>query len=200
MALMGLVPVLNNKYPAQFFPALSPWLVELLSVGLGVAAAFLGLSRGWDILVRKSLARVLVRQVAAGRQAEQDAETNDISNAGRLISRLVRNVDEDLKEIRPDFSEGSLKRLQRYMPVLLAEIEDEEGARIRLGIVGTYLGEAACRNFGWQWAFKADPGLRQFSYLASTLGKAGREIDPYAWAGELLEGQKKIGAWLEAVR
>ncbi len=197
---MGLVPVLNNKYPASFFPALSPWLVESLSVGLGVAAAFMGLSRGWEILVRRSLARALVRQVAANRRAAQKAETNDVSNAGRLISRLVRNADEDLKEIRPDFSEASLKRLQRYLPVLLGEVENEEDARIRLGIVGTYLGETACRNNGWQWAFKADPTLRQFSYLASTLGKSGRETDPYAWAGELLGGGKKIGAWMEAVR
>src|SRR5579862_8376300 len=187
MALFGLVPVLNNKYPAQFFPAVDPGLVELLSVGLGVAAAFLGMSRGWEILVRRSLARALIHQAATGRHAAQNAETNDIGNAGRLISRLVRNADEDLMEIRPDFSESSLRRLQRYLSVLLGEIEKEEDARIRLGIVGTYLGETACRNGGWQWVFKADPTLRQFSYLASTLGKAGREIDPYAWAGELLE-------------
>jgi len=200
MALFGLVPVLNNKYPSSFFPAVDPGLVEILSVVLGVVAAFLALSRGWDVLVRRSLARALVSQVVAGRQASQDVETNDISNAGRLVSRLVRNVDQDLMEIRPDFSEGSLRRLGRYLPVLLAEIEKEEDARIRLGIVGTYLGETACRHSGWQWVFKADPTLRQFSYLASALKKAGREIDPYAWAGELLQGKKKIGDWLEAVR
>lgn len=37
---LGLVPILKYKYPVQFFPALSPWLVEVTSVVLGVAAAF----------------------------------------------------------------------------------------------------------------------------------------------------------------
>lgn len=199
-ALLGLVPVLNNKYPAQYFPAVSPGLVELLSVGLGVVAAFLGLSRAWDILVRRSLARELVRQAVAGRQAAQEAETNDINNAGRLISRLVRNADEDLLEIKPDFSMASLGRLQRYLPALLDEIGKEEDAHIRLGIVGTYLGETACRNSGWQWYFKADPALRQFSYLVSTIRKGETELDPFRWAGEFLEGKNKIKAWVKAVR
>ena len=199
-ALLGLVPVLNNKYPGQFFPDLSPGLVEILSVGLGVVSAFLGLSRAWDILVRRTLARELVRQAVAGRQAGQEVEANDINNAGRLISRLVRNADEDLLEIKPDFSTGSISRLQHYMPSLLDEIEKEEDARIRLGIIGTYLGETACRNSGWQWVFKADPALRQFSYLVSAIRKGDKELDPYHWAGQLLEGKNKIKAWLEAAR
>ncbi|HJT24807.1 MAG TPA: hypothetical protein VJ873_09535 [bacterium] len=199
-ALLGLVPVLNNKYPTRFFPAIDPGLVELLSVGLGVLAAFLGLSRVWDILVRRSLARELVREAAANRQAAQNPEMNDVNNAGRLVSRLVRNADEDLLEIRPDFSLGSLNRLQHYLPALLDEIGKEEDARIRLGIVGTYLGETACRNLGWQWFFKADPSLRQFSYLVSAIRKGDKELDPYLWAGELLKGKSKISAWFEAIR
>lgn len=200
MALLGLVPVLNNKYPAQFFPALSPFAVEFLSVVLGVVAAFLGLSRGWDILQRRVWARELVRQAAANRHAAKNPEINDVNNAGRLISRLVRNADEDLLEIRPDFSGASLRRLQRYLPALLDEIENEEDARIRLGVVGTYLGETACRNSQWQWSFKADPALRQFGYLASAIRKDGKEVDPYAWAGELLHSKKKMKDWLEAAR
>lgn len=199
-AILGLVPVLNNKYPAQFFPALDPGIVELLSVGLGIIAAFLGLSRAWDILVRHTLARELIRQAEAGRQVAHKAEANDINNAGRLISRLVRNADEDLLEIRPDFSLGSLSRLQGYLPALLDEIDKEEDARIRLGIVGTYLGETACRHSGWKWYFKADPALRQFSYLVSTIRKGDKELDPYHWAGELLAGKSKIAAWLGAIR
>jgi hypothetical protein len=193
------VPVLNNKYPTQFFPALSPWWIEVISLVLGVGAAFLGLSRGWDILRRRSSARQLIRQ-AVERHPAQDPNANDVANSGRLISRLVRNVDEDLMEIKPDFSEASLRRLGRYLPVLMGEIETEEDARIRLGVVGTYLGEAACRGFQWQWFFKADPALRQFSYLASVIRKAEREVDPYFWAADLLTGEKKMKEWMETLR
>lgn len=199
-ALMGLVPVLNNKYPAQFFPAFSPWLVEVVSVFVGITFAFWGFSRGWEILQRRSWARELVRQAIGKRQAEPKAEENEISNAGRLISRLVRNVDEDLMEIMPDFTGNSLKRLQGVFPLLLDEIRNEEDALIRLGVVGTYLGETACRNFQWQWFFQTDPALRQFNYLASTLRKTGKELDPYAWAGELLVGKKKVEAFLRDAR
>lgn len=197
-ALLGLVPVLNNKYPTQFFPVLPAFWVEIISVFSGVAAAFLGLSRFWDILQRRSVARELVRQAVSERQSVQNMEINDINNAGRLVSRLVRNADEDLLEIKPDFSETSLKRLQRYLPSLIDEIENEEDARIRIGIVGVYLGETACRNHQWQWFFKADPSLRQFSYLVSALRKADRELDPFAWAGELLRKERKMGDWLKA--
>jgi hypothetical protein len=199
-ALLGLVPVLNNKYPAYFFSALSPWLVEVLSVALGAAAAFGGFSRGWEILKRRSWARELVRQTAVERHAAQNLDANDVNNAGRLISRLVRNADEDLLEIKPDFSEASLKRLRRVLPALLDEIKTAEDARIRVGVVGTYLGETACRNRQWQWFFKSDPALRQFSYLASVLRRAEGELDPFAWAADLMTGQRKTADWLEAIR
>ncbi len=199
-ALLGLVPVLNNKYPAQFFPALSPGLVELLSVALGVAAAFGGFSRGWEILARRTWARELARRAVAGRRAAQNPEANDLANAGRLVARLVRNADEDLMEIRPDFSERSLKRLGRHLPELLDEIGTEEDARIRLGVLGAYLGETACRNRRWQWFFKADPALRQFAYSASVLQREGIELDPFAWAAELLTGRRKWADWLEATK
>jgi hypothetical protein len=75
---------------------------------------------------------------------------------------------------------------------LLTEIENEEDARIRLGVVGTYLGETYCRNGGWKWFFRPDPSLRQFSYLASVIRKQGREIDPFAWAGDLMTGKRNI--------
>ncbi len=199
-ALFGLAPVLNNQYTAQFFPALSPWLVEALSAALGVAAAFGGFSRGREILKRRTWARELVRQAAGERRAAKSPAANDVANAGRLIARLVRNTDEDLMEIRPDFSEKSLQRLSRYLPVLLNEIGSEEDARIRVGVVGIYLGETACRNQQWQWFFMADPALRQFSYLASVLRRSGKELDPFAWAADLMTGPRKLADWREAVK
>jgi hypothetical protein len=199
-ALMGLVPVLNNQYPAQFFPALSPWGVEVVSVFLGVVFAFWGFNRGWLILQRRALARELIRQAVASRHADPIADVNEVNNAGRLITRLVRNTDGDLAEIKPDFSTPSLKRLQRYLPVILEEIETEEGARIRLGVIGVYLGETACRNNGWQWFFQTDTSLRQFGYLASIIRKANQERDVFGWAGDLLAGKKKIGDWLEEMK
>jgi hypothetical protein len=129
--------------------------------------------------------------VAALRQTAFLAEENDVDLAGRNISRLVRNSDEDLREIRPDFSFDSIERLRRVLPFLLDEIHNEESARIRLGVVGTYLGEFLCRSGQWQWFFKCDPALRQFGYLTSVVRREGRELDPYAWAALLFSGSRK---------
>lgn len=199
-ALLGLVPVLNNKYPTRFFPALSPDLVSVLCVVLGVAAAYLGFSRGWDRLQHQARARKLLRQAAEQRDGQASADENDVSAAGRFISRLVRNADEDLSEIKPDFSEHSLRRLDRYLPALLGEIENEEDARIRLGIVGVYLGETACRNYHWQWHFKADPALGRFGYLVSALRREGKETDPFFLAAEWMLGNLNLKELLEPVR
>lgn len=199
-ALWALVPVLNNKYPALFFPALSPGLVELLSVALGAAAAYLGFSRGWDLLHHQARARQLLRQAAEKRNPQARADDNETNAAGRFISRLVRNADEDLKEIQPDFSEHSLKRLDRTLPALLREVENEEDARIRLGIVGAYLGETACRNFNWQWRFKADPDLGRFGYLISSLGREGKETDPFSLAAQWMLGARNLKEIGEALR
>lgn len=199
-ALLGLVPVLNNKYPTLIFPALSPGLVEILSVGLGVAAAYMGFSRGWDRLQHQAGARQLLRQAAEKRNTLAIAGENDINAAGRFVSRLVRNADEDLSEIKPDFSKHSLKRLDRYLPALLSEVENEEEAWIRLGVVGAYLGETACRNDRWQWHFKADPALGRFGYLVSALRKEGKEVDPFFLAAEWMMGTRNLKAVLESVR
>ena len=198
-ALLGLVPVLNNKYPTSFFPALSPWWVEVISVMAGTFTAFMAFTRGWVILEKRSRARTLVREVAAGRHASTSPEENDLNISGRYIARLMRNADEDLREIKPDFSMASLSRLQRYLPELLKEIENEESARIRLGVVGAYLGEALCRNRQWEWYFKTDPALRQFSYLVSVIRKQGREWDPFTAAEELLIGSRKVNDILKEV-
>src|SRR5258708_7098200 len=166
-ALLALVPVLNNKYPTLFFPVLSPFWVEVFSVFGGVFTATLAFIRGWARLQKRARAKILVREVGQNRKPTDSLSENDAAHSGRLISRLVRNADEDLLEIRPDFSTSSLSRLYRYLPALMDEIENEEDARIRLGVVGTYLGETACRLFHWQWFFKAVTTLLQFGYLAS---------------------------------
>ncbi len=191
-ALMGLVPVLNNKYPASFFPALSPGLVELLSVALGVFAAVMGFMRLWNRLVQRDKARRLIRKAVENRHIPEKPDPNDVINAGRIISRLVRNADEDLREIVPDFTPVSLKRLQDYLPVLMTEIDREEEARIRMGVAGVYLGETLCRNNGWKWFFKSDPALKQFSYLISVLRKGDKEIDPFHWAAGAMTGQRRL--------
>src|SRR5690242_18898382 len=142
-ALLGLAPVLNNKYPASFYPAAPSGLVDLICVILGVFAASLGFSRAWNRLQHTASAKTLLGQVAEKRRPLESADPNEVSQSGRIISRLVRNVGEDLKEIGPDFTWDSLKRLQGAFDLLLEEIEDEEDALIRLGVVGTYLGETA---------------------------------------------------------
>ena len=191
-ALLGLVPVLNHKYPATFFPAVSPWWVEVVSVFGGVCAVVMGFSRGWAILNYRARSKNLILEAVENRHAVEKPEENDVVNAGRIVSRLVRNADKDLTEIKPDFTLDSLRRLQNYVSELMAEIDNEEDARIRLGVVGIYLGETLCRNLGWQWFFRADPSLNQFSYLASILRKQGKEIDPFAMASDLMMGKRKV--------
>jgi len=192
-ALLGLVPVLNNKYPAAFFPALSPWWVEVVSVFGGVAAVVAGMNRGWAILVHRSRAKALVKQVVKARCLTVSHDPNEISNASRYISRLVRHSDEDLKEIKPDFTIASLKRLQSYVTILLKEVEKLEDAQIQIGVVGTYLGETFCRNLKWKWFFQTDPAMKQFGFLSSVLrNPEGDEFDPFELAADLLIGTRKV--------
>ena len=178
-ALFSLIPVLNNKYLGAFFPAVGSDWVELASTLAGVYAAFLGMSRLWAKLQVKAAARQWLKQVNQTRLQGISQDENDVVNAGRSISRLVRNVDKDLEEIRPDFSLDSLKRLQDYLPQLLIEVEDEESASIALGIVGAYIGETLCRTQGWQWFFKSNPSLKQFTFLPSVVQKDGKQIEPF---------------------
>ena len=199
-ALLGLIPVLNNKYPTAFFSAFSPWWVEIVSVFGGVWAVLMGLNRGWAILNYRIRSKKLVLEAVGNRHIIESPSENDVVNAGRIVSRLVRNVEKDLTEIKPDFTLASLKRLQSYLPELMAEIDNDEDARIRLGVVGVYLGETFCRNLGWQWFFRADPSLNQFSYLASILRKQGKEGDPFAWAADLMRGKRRIGEILKEIQ
>ena len=145
VGLFGLIPVLNNKYPARFFPGFSPGGVEVLSTFAGIAAATLGFMRLWARLEKGARAKALVLEAAASRHPADQPLDNDLATVARFISRLVRNVDEDLREIGPDFSQNSLSRLEKFLPALLREIESREDALIRLGVAGVYLGEAACR-------------------------------------------------------
>jgi hypothetical protein len=183
-ALLSLLPVLNNQYPDFFFPLVPAGWVEILAVVGGVYAAFKGMTRGWAILQARSAAKVCIRQTIQKRKKKETPDPNELVNAGRTVSRLVRNVDEDLKEIGPDFTLESLIRLGRYLPELLMEVVDEESAQIRLGIVGVYIGEVVCRSKGWEWRFQPDPVLKQFSFLPSVIHKNGKTIDPFEVASK----------------
>lgn len=183
-AFFSLIPVLNNKYPGSFFPGIGSDWVEIVCVLGGTYTAFLGFGRLWAVLQVRAAARAWVKQVNLTRLQGISRDENDVVNAGRSISRLVRNVERDLEEINPDFTMNSIKRLERYLPTLLMEVEDEESACIRLGIVGTYLGETLCRAHGWQWFFKSNPDLKQFAFLPSVVQKNGKQIDPFNLAGQ----------------
>jgi hypothetical protein len=141
----------------------------------------------------------LLGAAAKDLQADEKAGENDLGQAGRLITRLVRNSEVDLGEMKPDFSLSSLSRLRRVVPELLDEIHNEEDARIRLGIVGVYIGETLCRARGWQWDFKAQPSLRQFTYQASRLIKDGKTLDVFQKAAELMTGRLDWGSFLKEV-
>ena len=195
--LLALVPVLNNKYPAFFFPAIQPGIIELITVFGGALAAAMGFTRAWAIAQRRARARSLLEAVVQGIRADEKVEENDLGQSGRLITRLVRNVEVDLAEMKPDLTLGSLNRLKGIIPDLLNEITTEEAARIRLGIVGVYMGETLCREKGWQWDFRAQPSQRQFTYMASQLTRKGRNLDIFRWAGKLMMGQAD---WKSLVR
>ncbi len=200
VALFGLMPVLNNKYPTQFFYSVSPWWVEVVSTFAGIAAATLGFLRLWARLEKRERAKSLVLEAIGFRHRPVHPLENNAASAGRLISRLVRNVEEDLREIEPDFSQDSLRRLERFFPKLLEEIGCEEDALIRVGVAGVYLGETVCRNFQWQWRFNADPALRQFGYLASDIQRQERNQDPFAWAADLMTGKRKMLEFIEEMK
>lgn len=197
-ALLGLIPVLNNKYPASFFPAVPAGAIELITVFGGALTAAMGFARAWAILQRRSRARMFLQDV--GVVPAKEPSENDLANSGRFISRLVRNAESDLAEIKPDFTVGSLRRLSRFLPVLLEEIQSEEDARVRLGVVGVYLGETACRQLGWQWEFRTDPASKQFTYLASRLRKGDRTLEVFGPARGLMMGTVKMAAFLGDAR
>ncbi len=191
-ALFSLIPVLNNKYPALFFPAVPEGWVTLIATGGGIYAVFKGLSYVWAVIQARDEAKAWVLQVVESRKTVENPDPNDVINAGRSVTRLVRNADEDLREIGPDFSWESLGRLERYLPELLMEVDDEEKARIRLGIVGIYIGETLCRSRGWEWFFKPDASLKQFLFLPSVIRKNGKAIDPFETASKAFTEKKYL--------
>ncbi len=190
--LFALTAFLNEFYRPFFFPGLpKEWVWCLCFLGTVVFAIF-----GWNgwnrFRGRRQKAVGLILEAVQARNASAKTVDNDLANAERTISRLIANREEDLTEIGPDLTLESLGRLAAYLPTLLAEVENELDARIRLGIVGVYLGETLCRNKNWRWLFKADPNLRQFNYLVSSLEREGRKMDPFMWAGDLFAGRKDI--------
>ncbi|HVM33014.1 MAG TPA: hypothetical protein VMU88_07755, partial [bacterium] len=194
--LWALAALLNRLAPRLFFPDFTPQEVAALS-GAGTllfGAWAWGKARALRARRREACRRI--EAILQKRNPPAQADENEVMLAGRVVARLARNADEDLREIDADFSPESLGRLDAWLPLLLDEIQTEEDALIRLGVVGTYLGEVLCRHRGWRWFFKPDPALRQFSYLPSLLRRGERQLDPYAWAGELFRRRKRAAALL----
>ena len=185
-ALFALVPVLNTQFLLLFFPQVPSVVVDILSIVGGVFSAYRGMIFLWARLQARTEAKEWIRQTVGSRKAPEMMDSNDLVIAGRTINRLIQHMDEDLREIKPDFTIESLKRLGSYLPELLMEVEDEEGARIRLGIVGVYSGETLCRSNRWEWTFKSDPSLKQFSYLLSEIHRNEKRMDPFAVAAKAL--------------
>lgn len=181
-------PVGNRFFPDFFYPAFAPWGLALVGGLVGIAA----ISRAWFLYrgIRKKRmgAIVIMKKILQDRDSKTLLIGSFADRAGRTLGRVVRNADEDLREMRPDFTAASLGRLSGFLPELLDETKTETDAAIRLGIVGAYLGETACRLWGWQWNFRADTQLRQFEYLASVLERKGVLVDPFGLAEKLFSG------------
>lgn len=189
--LCAIAGLLRGAEPDFFFPAWRLGWVWAWGLAGAVVFAVWAFRRNHQLNRRREKALGLVLAVLEKRRALENPSENEIILAGRVVSRLTRNADEDLREIGADFSQASLGRLERYLPLLLDEVEIEEDAMIRLGVVGTYLGETFCRTGGWSWYFKPDPSLRQFSYLSSVIRRGGREWDPYVGAADLFGRRRK---------
>lgn len=184
--------ILRGLYPNLFFPA-APRMGVLGAALLGGLLSGTVAYRRWSSTSRQRKNAIgLVQQIITSRKPTDQPIENDLANAERTISRLVRNADEDLKEINPDFTLESLLGLPAQLPVILGKIIKREDALIRLGVVGTYLGETACRCLGWVWQFRFDPSLERFGFLASVLRRGDMGLDPYALGADLLTGRKKI--------
>jgi hypothetical protein len=199
--LFVLAVLSHGVCPRFFFPAFDGrWVLSLGTLGMAAFGA-LAFQKNHGLNRRRRAASRLIRSLAEKRSPLEDPSENDVILAGRVVSRLPRNADEDLREIDPDFSLASLDRLVRYLPLLLDEVESEEDALIRWGVVGTYMGETLCRQTGWNWFFKPDPALRQFSFLSSVLRRGpGRELDPYAWAVDLFDHRRGLNGLLDEVK
>jgi hypothetical protein len=184
-------PAGQKLFPSMVFPAFAPPVVSLAGMVSALGFALRGLTLGRAMFRKRREARSLVRKALQERNPSGYLTGPAADGAGRTLSRVLRNADEDLREINPDFSLESLFRLVGLLPLLLDEIRNEKEAKIRLGVVGAYLGETAGRLWGWQWKFQSDPALRQFEFLASVLEQGEDRVDPFELAGELFEGNLK---------
>ena len=140
MALAG-----TQFFPSVFFPALPDWAAGLTWDLVALAC----ITRVWFLYKatwkRRTTARLIIEKSIHDRNPQRCLTGSSADTAQRTLSRVIRNSDEDLREIIPDFTAASLHRLSGFLPKLLDEIQNETDARIRLGVVGTYLGETACR-------------------------------------------------------
>ena len=199
--LFGLSPILRVFFPQDFFPAVPSVWMGIGAFPLFALSGYLAFARLGKIYRRRDRAQNLIQNAIQSRSFSTSPSDNDLAIADRTISRLAGHADVDLSEINPEFSLNSLLRLEPCLGALLEEIETPEDALIRLGVVGAYLGETACRFSKWTWYFKSDPGLKQFGFLCSIIkNQKGDELDPYAWAADLLVGRKKVNAWIGLIQ
>jgi hypothetical protein len=201
LAVLSLVALGGHFFlPAFFFPGWSPILARGLFLVLAAGSLgrlyFRRLSRN----KKREMGLGFLRQAIEKRDLSRALSGPGAGTAERTLTRLVQNADADLSEIRPDFSQASLERLAGLLPELLEEIQNETDALIRWGIVGVYLGETACRQWGWRWNFRADPALRQFDYLVSGLERAGGQADPFDLATRLMLNQIKTRELVERLK
>ncbi len=169
----------------------SIWIWAFSLVGAGVFSS-LGWGRARTAARTQSTACGWVRRAIRDRQQALRPEPNDLRTVQRNLSRLERNVESDLGEIRPDFSRESIARLSAIRGEILTEIDSPAQARILLGVLGAYLGATLSRSPGWAWVWRTDPLLKQFAFQVSTVRKGEVEYDPFEAAGLWLAEGKKL--------
>lgn len=192
--------LLNTLWPDLFFSKASvPWVWA----GAGTGSLIL-------TTLASHLRRLRQAQRKAGRENIETAEQNRpaVENptreqraaSAKLLERLIAHAGEDLKEIRPDFTLASLRRLEKNLPVLLEESADPLDARILLGIVGVYLGETLRAAYKGEWILGAAPSLGRFTYQACRLRFSKKEWDPFFAARRWFANEVRWRDLVEEVR
>jgi hypothetical protein len=196
-----LLGIANQARPYVFFFGIAPvWIWGIAILGFGIFG-FIGARSIYVSHSQHVQALNLVERTLKDRQSDPHIFDEEKSKIERSISRLSRNMEANLFEIHPDFSLRSIDRLKKVIPAFLNEIQTEFDAKIRIGILGVYIGETLCRNLKLRWKFQSDSQDAVFPFLSSIIGSETDPCDPFQLARIFLmdfkEGRKQVKDYLK---
>lgn len=192
--------LLNTVWPELFFSKVSvPWVWGVAGIGSLILISLASCLRRLRE-ARRRAGRANIEAAERHRPAVENPGPQQRAASAKLLERLIGHAGEDLKEIRPDFTLASLRRLEKSLPALLEESADPLDARILLGIVGVYLGETLRAAYKGEWRLGAAPSLGRFTYQACRLRFSGKEWDPFFAARRWFASEVRWRDLVEEVR